>query len=207
MDIERVAAWTIEQGLAGAPETDLLSGFCEQCRAAGLMLSRGLAVIDTLHPVFEGRVYRWRADASDETPILEYGRSSEGEAAQSWRRSVFYYLFNGERDEFRCRLGRDAAEDAGDLGEHPLVRFPLLKTMQEEGQTDYIALIQRFTSAGSIGEMDGRPARSAALPRRSSRRCGGSLRRWPSRSNAPLWPASRARWPRSISGAMQAGES
>ena len=50
--------WLASQGLAGAPENDLIRGFCERCRAGGLDLSRGVAFIDTLHPIFEGRGFR-----------------------------------------------------------------------------------------------------------------------------------------------------
>ncbi len=51
--------WLAGQGLTGAAEIDLLRAFCERCRDAGLELSRGLVFIDTLHPIFEGRGFRW----------------------------------------------------------------------------------------------------------------------------------------------------
>jgi hypothetical protein len=51
--------WLVSQGLTGLPENDLVRGFCERCRAGGLELSRGLVFIDTLHPIFEGRGFRW----------------------------------------------------------------------------------------------------------------------------------------------------
>ena len=47
--------WLVSQGLTGLSEPDLIRGFCERCRAGGLDLSRGLAFIDTLHPIYEGR--------------------------------------------------------------------------------------------------------------------------------------------------------
>jgi adenylate cyclase len=51
--------WLVSQGLTGLPENDLIRGFCERCCAAGLDLSRSLIFIDTLHPIFEGRGFRW----------------------------------------------------------------------------------------------------------------------------------------------------
>jgi hypothetical protein len=54
-----LSAWLTEAGLAGTPETAIVSGFCDQCVAAGLPLSRSLLFIDTLHPVHEGRLFRW----------------------------------------------------------------------------------------------------------------------------------------------------
>jgi adenylate cyclase len=53
-----LSAWLTQAGLAGACETDIVSGFCERCVAAGLPLSRALIFIDTLHPVHEGRMFR-----------------------------------------------------------------------------------------------------------------------------------------------------
>ena len=74
--------WLVRQGLEGLPENDLLRGFCEQCRAEGLPLSRGLVVIDTLHPSFEGRGFRWNDKQTNESEAFEYGSSAEGDAAE-----------------------------------------------------------------------------------------------------------------------------
>ena len=79
-DIDRIAAWVVRRGLDGAAETDLLHDFCDRCRAAGLELSRALAIIDTLHPIYEGRVFRWRSDGVEEKAVIEYGRTNEGES-------------------------------------------------------------------------------------------------------------------------------
>ncbi|MDF2813011.1 MAG: adenylate/guanylate cyclase protein, partial [Microvirga sp.] len=111
--IERISAWIIQRGLGGASETELLHGFCQKCQAVGLDLSRALALIDTLHPVYEGRAFRWRNDGVEEEPVLEYGRTQEGEAAANWQRSVFYHMLTTERDEVRLKLGQ--GETAGFL--------------------------------------------------------------------------------------------
>ena len=81
----QVKEWLIERGLGGASEMELLDGFCLRCRDAGLELSRGLALVDTLHPVYEGRAFRWRNDGVEEQAVLEYGSSSEGVGAENWR--------------------------------------------------------------------------------------------------------------------------
>jgi len=62
-------------GLVGMSETDTLTGFCERCVAAELPLDRALVLIDTLHPVHEGRVLRW-GYAPTEPALVEYGRTS-----------------------------------------------------------------------------------------------------------------------------------
>ena len=54
-----LSAWLTQAGLAGTPETAIVSGFCDRCVAAGLPLARSLLFIDTLHPVHEGRLFRW----------------------------------------------------------------------------------------------------------------------------------------------------
>jgi adenylate cyclase len=70
-----VSAWLTRAALAGKSETDIVSGFCERCVAAGLPLARALLFIDTLHPVHEGRLFRWGYGPA-ESPLLEYGRTS-----------------------------------------------------------------------------------------------------------------------------------
>ncbi|MGC1554720.1 MAG: adenylate/guanylate cyclase domain-containing protein, partial [Bradyrhizobium sp.] len=65
--------WLVSQGLTGLTENDLVRGFCERCRAAGLDLSRSLIFIDTLHPIFEGRGFRWNDIDSNESDSFEYG--------------------------------------------------------------------------------------------------------------------------------------
>lgn len=140
---EAIAGWLVKRGLAGATETELLHGFCERCDRAGLALSRGVAFIDTLHPIYEGRLFRWRNDGVEESAYFDYGRTTEGEAAASWQRSPFYHLLTTGGDELRRRLTPGAA-----------IEFSLLDTMQAEGHTDYLAFVHRFSGSGVIGEMD-----------------------------------------------------
>src|SRR5215208_5200909 len=104
--IEAIEAWLVQAGLCGEPEQRLISEFCERVVFAGLPVSRAMAVIDTLHPVYEGRVFRWGHDESQPT-IQEYGRtqlpdgvsgldpSSGGappETIARWRASPFFHL-------------------------------------------------------------------------------------------------------------------
>ncbi len=140
-DIKGILGWLIQQGLAGASETELIDGLCARCCAAGLPLSRVVVLIDTLHPVHEGRAFRWR-DGGEEQPVVAYGPSQEGEAADAWRQSTFYHLTATGADEYRCRL----------LPGGPL-RFPVLNLHRDEGHTDYVAMAHRLTGR-TFGEMD-----------------------------------------------------
>ena len=142
-DRAEIAEWLIESGLAGAPETALLSGFCRRARAAGLPVARALVIVDTLHPIHEGRAFRWRSDAPEEARIVEYGSTKEGEAAANWRRSTFYRLIESGERLFRQRLDAPELPDFATLGE-----------LRADGMVDYVALIHRFAADGVIGEMD-----------------------------------------------------
>ncbi|MEA2625408.1 MAG: adenylate cyclase [Candidatus Binatota bacterium] len=142
-DLEAIGAWVVEGGLGGMLEAELLAGFCERCRGTGLELSGAIAVIDTLHPVYEGRAFRWRSDGRDESRVVEFGSTKDGAAAADWQRSAFYHLVTTGADEVRRRIGFGDPTD-----------FLHLDTMSAEGETDYVALVHRFASAGVIGEMD-----------------------------------------------------
>jgi adenylate cyclase len=142
-DAEAIAGWVVAQGLAGAAEKTLLDGFCERCRDGGIELSRAVAIIDTLHPIYEGRAFRWRNDGIEEEAIVEYRSTSTGEAAENWRRSAFFHLMSTGTDEVRRRIGLGDPAD-----------FFNLDVMKAEGNTDFIAFAQRFASDAIIGEMD-----------------------------------------------------
>jgi adenylate cyclase len=133
-----------EAGLRGFSEAELLRGFCERLRSGAVPVARAIVLIDTLHPVHEGHVFRWRRDGVEFTPVTEYGRVSDGGAtAQKWAASPFNHLLVGGEAELRRRLARGETAD-----------FPILDELRSEGQTDYVALIHRFAE-GTLGEMDG----------------------------------------------------
>jgi adenylate cyclase len=149
-----LSAWLTQVGLAGTPELEIASGFCERCVAAGLPLARGLVAIDTLDPVHEGRVFRW-GYKPELAPMLEYGRTSqEGlaasgfdpqdvEAARRWQNSAFYHMLQTGALLLRRRLSAATKDE-----------FAWLSDLYAEGMTDYVAIINRFAPAGVIGEMD-----------------------------------------------------
>src|SRR5271154_487741 len=101
--------WLTSQGLTGTPENDLVRGFCERCRAGGLDLSRGLVFIDTLHPIFEGRGFRWNDTETNESDVFEYGPTGDGDNA--WRRSIFYHMLEQGHDELLLDLADPASLD------------------------------------------------------------------------------------------------
>ena len=139
----RLMNWLVRQGLTGLPENDLLRGFCERCRAGGLDLSRGLVFIDTLHPIFEGRGFRWNVTETNESDIFEYGSTSEGDAAQTWRRSTFFHMLEHGHDEMRI-----------DLAECGSLDFSMIDELAAKGHKHFVAFVHRFGEAGTLGQMD-----------------------------------------------------
>ena len=136
--------WLTEAGLAGKSETALLDGFCRLALDAGLPIARATIIIDTLHPVHEGRAFLWRRDAREaQIELVEYGPTSEGEAAENWRRSVLFHLLQTGGSLFRVRF------HAGETAD-----FPTVAKMRDEGMSDFAAMITRFAKSGVIGEMD-----------------------------------------------------
>ena len=137
-----LSEWLTQAGLAGTPETDIVSGFGERCVAAGLPLARALMFIDTLHPVHEGRLFRWGYGPT-ESPLLEYGRTSpealaasgyepqDVETAQRWRNSPHYKMLQTGDSFLRRRLNATAKDE-----------FPVLSDFLAGGMTDYVAIIK-----------------------------------------------------------------
>jgi adenylate cyclase len=135
--------WLVSQGLTGLPEPELIRGFCERCCDGGLHLSRGMAFIDTLHPIYEGRGFRWNDQPSNESDTFEYRSSAEGEAARNWRRSVFHHMLENGDDEMQL-----------DLADKASLRFSLIRDLLDNGHRHLVALIHRFGDAGTLGQMD-----------------------------------------------------
>jgi adenylate cyclase len=139
----RLMNWLVSQGLTGMSENDLLRGFCERCRAGGLDLSRGLVFIDTLHPIFEGRGFRWNDTESNESDVFEYGSTNEGAAAENWRRTTFYHMLEHGHDEIRI-----------DLADCDKLDFSMIDDLAAKGHKHFVAFVHRFGEAGTMGQMD-----------------------------------------------------
>ena len=138
----QLAGWIAKAGLAGHSETAMVSGFCERIVALGVPLASASVLIDTLHPIYEGRLFSWQA-ASGQTTLTEYGRSDQGEAAERWRRSPFYRLIQSGEKLLRRRLTPDNESE-----------FPVFVDLRAAGLTEYLAIINRFGADGIIGDMD-----------------------------------------------------
>jgi adenylate cyclase len=141
-EIAKLATWLAKAGLEGRTETALVEGFCRYASTSGLPLARAVVFIDTLHPIHEGRAFRWER-LKPEATLTEYGRSTEGEAAERWRTSPWFRMLADGDSMLRRRLPAD-----GD------VEFPMFSELREASITDFVAILNRFAEDGVIGEMD-----------------------------------------------------
>ena len=139
-EFAELAAWITEAGLSGQAETAMLEGICDRALHCGVPLARVTALIDTLHPIYEGRVFIWKRDKV-ETAVNEYARSQQN--LQRWEGSPFYHLENSGDSLLRRRL---TAETQGE--------FPVFPELRAKGMTDYVAIVKRFAAEGTVGNMD-----------------------------------------------------
>jgi adenylate cyclase len=149
-----LSAWLAQAGLAGTPETEIISAFCDRCVAAGIPLARAHVAIDTLHPVHEGSLFRW-GYSPNEASVHEYGRTSlagadapgpvslDAQATEVWRRSPFNNMLQTGASLLRRRLNAETKDE-----------FSMLADWLAAGMTDYVAITTRLAAEGVIGEMD-----------------------------------------------------
>ncbi len=139
--LAELAAWITEAGLAGQSEIATLTGFCERAVDFGLPIARAIVLADTLHPIYEGRAFRWNRD-KDTTVLTEYGRTEED--LGRWQRSPFFYLERSGASVLRRPLTSLAKDE-----------FSIFPELIAAGMTDYIAMVNRFANEAVIGDMDG----------------------------------------------------
>ncbi|HEX2227840.1 MAG TPA: adenylate/guanylate cyclase domain-containing protein [Candidatus Binatia bacterium] len=135
-----LSGWITEAGLSGQTETASLAGFCQRIVALGLPLTRASVVIDTLHPVYEGRAFTWKP-GQRQAALSEYGRNPQQWGR--WERSPFYRLETSGERLLRCKISASKEDE-----------FPILSELRADGITDYVAIANRFAAEGIIGDMD-----------------------------------------------------
>lgn len=141
LQLTELAAWITEAGLAGQSEIAALTGFCDRAVHFGLPIARAIVLADTLHPIYEGRAFRWNRD-KDTTVLTEYGRSDED--LGRWQRSPFFRLEQTGETLLRRRLTAESREE-----------FSIFPELIDAGITDYVAMVNRFATEAIIGDMDG----------------------------------------------------
>ena len=166
-----LGAWVTEAGLQGASEPDLLRGFCERLAAAGLPLTRGIVVIDTLHPVYEGRAFHWRRDPRRADGLSSTAGSADDEVvAEGWRRSPFYHMLETGQSLLRRCLARGDPAD-----------FPRLEEARADGR-------DRLCGPGPSLRRGRHHRRDGLRLLGLDHRCAGRLRGRPGRGPGPPRP-------------------
>jgi adenylate cyclase len=116
----------------------VVSGLGEHLVAAGIPLTRMTAMVDTLHPVHEGSVFRWVAgDTGADT--IPYSR---GYDVGRWQATAYYHLDRHNLTAYRTRLHPDEEPELAALCE-----------FRDSGYRDYLVVVERFEDSGSVGEM------------------------------------------------------
>ena len=105
-DVDRITDWIVRRGLEGAAGDRPAARILRKVQRGGPRRSRARSPSSTrCIPVHEGTVFRWRNDDVEEEAATQYGRTTEGAAAESWQRSPFYHLLQTGGEELRRRIG------------------------------------------------------------------------------------------------------
>ena len=143
-DVESVSAWLVGRGLAGDSEVALLHGFCGRCLDAGLdaVARHGAHRHASPDARRQGLLLGPRQGGCRPGRRIRSERSGPNCRADG-EESPFFHLLQSGNSELRRRL--EAGETAG---------FAIIDQLRQEGQTDYIAIVNRFDPDDAIGEMD-----------------------------------------------------
>ncbi len=124
--------WLMRKAPHAKTSEELVQGIAEMLVAAGLPLWRMRVLVRTLHPQLLASVYTWQSDKDE----LEIGHPTYDVLDRSeYQDSPFALILRGEGG-IRRRLD----------GPSPRLDFPVLKDLQEEGATDYVAMPVKFSN-------------------------------------------------------------
>lgn len=134
--IQDISNWLIDQGLMGGEFEAILSGFCEQLASAGVYMQRAMIGMRTLHPSIDAETFIWTdgGDVASESATLDQSENS------GWKNSPLYQMITTGDYSRRFRL--DDESQGFD--------YPILEELSQQGGTDYLARVTRFT----VGEVD-----------------------------------------------------
>jgi len=147
--VDSILDWLAQAALDGADEATLVRQFSQRCIAAGCLLSRGLVIVDTLHPLYEGRAVVWEGDPESNFRENEFQPIRNDEQAwEGWQRSPFFHMLRDGQTYMRCRLMD--GETAG---------YASIEELREAGETDYLGVVHRLRESENIEDADGFYAR------------------------------------------------
>jgi adenylate cyclase len=135
--VDRLGEWLIDRALAEHPLSETFEQFCVRLKAIGLPIARGRATWPTLHPLFSAETMLWR-----EGRELEFKQfPHQDEDSEEWRESPARWMLDNGIVIMRRRLA----------GDDPQLDFPLLRDLEADGYTDFLAL--RTPLSGEVHEV------------------------------------------------------
>lgn len=137
MHANTVAGWLIGEAWQSASPEELMGRFCRCLRDTGVPLARMTVIIPALHPQVFASVFVWREDSAVKTIYEPYDILQQ----PKFKDSPFALILRGAGG-VRRRIEREDAK----------IDFPVVRDLQAEGATDYVAMPFRF-SDGQLNVM------------------------------------------------------
>ena len=123
--------WLVEDAWKATSTEDLVGRFADALSEAGFPLWRLRLLVRTLNPLLMGRGYSWTRGA-EEVDVWE--ATYEAVQGAMFQDSPFAAILKGEGGIRRRLEGAD-----------PLLDYPILEDLVEEGATDYVVMPLRFS--------------------------------------------------------------
>lgn len=128
-----IASWLIESALGSTTGEEALDGLVLRLRAEGIAIDRGHLAYTTLHPLLEGHGVTWKPATGAVSEGYGHGGSED---AVDWNESPIRHVIANHLGRMRRRL----------TGPSALIDFPVLRTLADEGLTDYTLFTCGFDS-------------------------------------------------------------
>ena len=122
--------WVLRHATVHDDLGTLVTGVSERLVAAGLPIWRASLDLPTIDPIFRAVSHRWRRDRPASVEVLPHGPGKDA----VFQGSVIYHLLSSGLEARRWRLERGEG----------VAEFDLLRTLREEGGTDYLLRLVGF---------------------------------------------------------------
>lgn len=123
--------WLLQEAWQSSSIADTLEALATKLRNEGVRLSRLRLFVRTLNPQLYGKFYTWRLN---EAEIEESQATHKGMLSEAHLSSPYARIIDGEGGIRRKLEGDD-----------PVLDFPVLHELLEQGATDYVAVPMNFS--------------------------------------------------------------
>lgn len=141
--VQALSDWMIETALQVSDYEFMFAEFCERLNGLGIPVDRVTMAMTTLHPLMEAVTLTWHRGTGASGVEYHAHRSNE---ADDWKQSPLKALVDSGGFEVRHVLSQPGSWST----------FPILRTLKEEGISDYLAFLSVFSEAAdSLIRQDG----------------------------------------------------